>query len=175
MIESQKGFTLVELIVMIGIFGIITGVVVVNLRGGSPAREVQLQADNLASLMRQAQVQALGGEPFEGTVPVGGFGVNVAVCSSAPCSVTLFADADGDFTYDVGTEEIETLSFGRHVTIESISTGSPVDVVFKPPKPFICINRQCSGVDEVIITLGSEQTSREVSVVVNQISGQVSS
>jgi len=172
--KKTLGFTIVELLVAIAIFALISTVAFVNIRGSSPSREVQLQANNLSSLLRQAQVQSSAGEPFSGAPPIGGFGVFVEQCSTAPCSVVLFADVDGSFTLDAG-EEVQTVSLGSHVTIDTISTGSGVHVIFKPPRPFTCFDDVCSGINELTITLGSQKTSKKVPVIVNQVSGQVTS
>ena len=172
--KKTLGFTIVELITAIAIFALIATVAFVNIRGSSPSREVQLQANNLASLLRQAQVQSFAGEQFNGASPIGGYGVFVSQCSSPPCSMVLFADVDASFTMD-GGEEVQTVSLGSHVTIDTISTGAAVHVIFKPPRPFTCFDDACSGIDELTITLGSEKTAKTVPVVVNQVSGQVSS
>ena len=172
--KKTLGFTIVELITAIAIFALIATVAFVNIRGASPSREVQLQANNLASLLRQAQVQSSAGEPFNGASPIGGFGVFVAQCSTAPCSVVLFADVDASFTMD-GGEEVQTVSLGSHVTIDTISTGAAVHVIFKPPRPFTCFDDVCSGINELTITLGSDKTAKTAPVVINQVSGQVSS
>lgn len=172
---NERGFTLVELIVAIGIFTIISMMVVANLRGGSPTRDLQLQAKNLDSLLRQAQVQSLAGEPFGGIVPIGGYGVLIATCAAPPCSVTFYADVDGNFTFDGPAEEIQQISLGAEVTINAISLGDPVHINFKPPRPFTCFNNQCSGVGEVTITLGHLQTPQTHDVLINQVSGLISS
>ncbi len=173
--DNNKGFNLVELLVSIAIFGMIAGAAMVNLRGSSPTREIQFQADNIASLLRQAQVMSLAGEPHNSVVPSGGYGVSFALCAAPPCSVTLFADLNNNFILDPGAEEVNNVVLGTNVTITAISTGDPTNVVFKPPRPFICFNTTCSGVGEFTATLGSSQVTKTIDVTVNQVSGQISS
>jgi len=172
--QSNPGFSLIELLVAISIFAILSTVVVVNLRGG-PSQEVQLQANNLTSLLRQTQVQSLSGEQFNGSVATGGYGVKIATCSTPPCIVTVFADVNGNFSYDGVSEDVQTVSLGQDVTIDSLSLSSPVHVIFKPPRPFVCFDNVCSGSGVLTITLGSASSSKTETVTVNQISGQISS
>lgn len=171
----SSGFTLIELIVAIGIFGLLATLSVANIRGGSTQQEVRLQADSLSALLREAQVRSLSGTPFEGNFPVGGYGVHLETCSTPPCSPVLFADSNANFAYDGASEAVETLSLGTSVTLDTISTGSPSDIVFKPPRPYICVSAECSGVGEVVITLETVEGNRTAQVTVNQISGQISS
>lgn len=170
----KKGFSLIELIVAIGIFGILTAAVVVNLRQASPAGELNLQAANIVSLLRQAEVQSKAGEPFEGQISIGGYGVTITECSTPPCSAVLFADVNGDWTIQSATEEVQSISLGENVTIDSVSLATTVDITFKPPRPFICFNAQCSDIGTLDITLGSTETSETVTITINQISGQIS-
>jgi len=161
--------------VSIVIFGLISTAVIVNLRSSSPAGEIRLQADNIASLLRQAQVQSYSGESFNGIVPTGGYGVYFATCLTPPCKVTLFADFNNNFTLDPADEFIQDISLGTQTTILNLSYQGPTAVVFKPPKPLICFNNTCSGIGEFRVTLGNLKDSSTVDVVVNQASGQISS
>jgi len=173
--KDQLGFNLIELIVAIAIFGIMATAVTVNLRrGGASGQEVQLQANNIASILRESQVKALSGEPFNGSVPTGGYGVRITECSTPPCAISLFADTNNNFTYDSATEEIQTVSLGRGVLIDSVSIGSPLDIIFKPPRPFICFGNECSGIGEVVITLTNPQGGGDRTITINQVSGRIS-
>ncbi len=127
--------------------------------------------------MRSAQVQSFSGVQFNGVTPSGGYGVHIVVpCSTPPCNVILFADTNNNQTFDVGTEEVETVSFGTQVQILSSTLGDGAhDIVFKPPRPFICLDGVCSGLPEQEIILGASGSSKTVDVNINQTSGQISS
>lgn len=173
--KNENGFNLIELIVAIAIFGIMATAVTVNLRrGGASGQEVQLQANNIASVLREAQVKAFSGEPYNGAVPTGGYGVHLTECSTPPCSVATFADVNNNFTYDAATEEIEVISLGNGVILESISTGNSLDIIFKPPRPFICFSDQCSGIGEVVVTLADPNGTGDKTITINQVSGRIS-
>lgn len=175
--KRTTGFTLIDLMVAIAIFATISIAAFANIRGGTPGQEVQLQADNVTSLLRQAQVQAFSGEPFNGVPPIGGYGVRITVpCSTAPCDVVLFADVNNNLAFDAATEEVETVSLGTNVTINASSLGNGAhDILFKPPRPFMCFDSVCDGLGAQTITIGSDSTAKEVDITLNQVSGQISS
>lgn len=171
---KPHGFTLVELIVAIGIMAMITTLAIVNLRGQQPTELVRDQARNVASLLRQAQVQAISGQPTDGVVPIGGYGVVVASCATPPCSVQLFADKNGNFALDSG-ELQQTVSLGQSVTIQTVTPQDPINILFKPPSAFVCFNNSCSGSDTAVITLGVKTAANTSTISVQQLSGQISS
>lgn len=171
---NTKGFTLSELLVVIAIFVMIAALALANLRGASPKQELNQQAENLASVFRQAQVQSYSGTSFNGVIPTGGFGVHIAECQKAPCSVSLFADLDGDFDFDERTELVATVSLGTNITIAGISESSPLNVIYKPPRPIICYNNVCSDLSPLKIVLGHRQSNLLVGLFINPISGQIS-
>jgi prepilin-type N-terminal cleavage/methylation domain-containing protein len=173
MIKYQKGFTLIELLIAIAIFGILSTMVTANLRGGSSGRELALQSENVTSLLRDAQVRALAGQPHQGQIPLGGYGIHVMTCSTPPCEVTLYADLDGSFTLDPG-EEIQVVTLGTGVVIQALSHNDPFDVVFKPPRPFICFGSDCSGIGQATITMGTVRSGATTDIIIDQVSGRIS-
>lgn len=170
----KPAFTLVELLIAITIIGLITAAAVANFRGTNPETQLRLQASNLASVLRQAQVQAQSGQLFAGSLPSGGYGVAVANCAVPPCSVTLFADQNSSFSLQAPAEVIDEVSLGDVVTINSISTTSPAHVMFRPPAGAICFDNVCAGAAPLVITLGARGTSSTKTITVNQLSAQVS-
>lgn len=170
----KHGFTLVELLVAIAIFGLISAAAVANLRGSNPNAVLRQQAGNAASFIRQAQVQAMSGEPFAGSVPVGGYGVYVELCAVPPCALTLFADQNANFEMEAPAEVVQTINLGSAVTVEAISTGNPSAILFRPPSGAACFNDACSDAGTASITFGARGTDNLQTVGVNQISGQIS-
>lgn len=170
----KQGFTLIELIVAISIFTLITLAAVVNFRGNDPSRQIKLQAANLVSVLRQAQVQAQAGEPFNGSLPAGGYGVSISTCAVPPCSITLFADQNGNFSMESPAEVVETVSLGDQVTITAVSMSTPAHILFRLPAGGVCFNNTCAGSSPVTVTLGAKNTSITKLVTINQLSGQIS-
>jgi prepilin-type N-terminal cleavage/methylation domain-containing protein len=61
MMEKQKGFTLIEIVITVAIIGIASTVVLAGLGGGRAEREVEASAREFASVVREAQNYALTG------------------------------------------------------------------------------------------------------------------
>ncbi len=96
MAVREKGFSLVEMIVVIAIFTFITGIVLFNYANFSTNVTLQNLTQDVALSIRKAQVYALGiktGETIPGTVGViKGYGVHFDV--NNPKSFIIFADKE---------------------------------------------------------------------------------
>jgi len=75
--KSQIGYTLVEIMVALGIFILLGSYVVSGIRGVSKEDEVKQANLKVASLLRQARNAAFNGiiEPASSVYPTGGYGV----------------------------------------------------------------------------------------------------
>lgn len=199
--KIAKGFTLIEMLISLGIFGVVTGLVMANFRVGQQGDELRVAARLLESRFRRAQTSAMSGQTIfvckggvddmktcmsgdsadcsggtcERTVPRG-YGVHFAPGDDAR-NLIYFADTDGDKAYDAG-EDISpySVSSGAFVVLSGVAplAGGGLDVVFVPPKPSVYIN---GGTDSVIatVTLRHDSTGAERSVTVNRASGQITS
>jgi prepilin-type N-terminal cleavage/methylation domain-containing protein len=123
--EVKRGFTLVELMVVITIVTIITTAVVVQQNSWNDSLVVSTQAYELALMIRQAQIYSLGvredvagsGDKFNV-----GYGVHF---DSTKTRYIFFADRDSgggaNEKYDSSPNEaVETKTFTRGVTIDRI-------------------------------------------------------
>jgi prepilin-type N-terminal cleavage/methylation domain-containing protein len=167
----KKGFTLIELLVSIGIFIVVTGMVVANFRAGSRSDELKITADALVSNLRRAQNMSLAGELVNGVTPPGGYGVYFNL--GTPNRYVIFADSNGNLVYDAN----EDLSDGlivlpKDIVINTVSPKNISSVVFKPPKPTIYINGDPPS-DTLVVTLKHNVTGKSKKIIVNRISGRI--
>lgn len=191
-----KGFTLMELMVSISIFGVISGVVIANLHDGTLRGEVALGASTLVEAIREANSRTASGEvvsicslgadggrvcPASGcapggtcveVLPLGGFGIFLD--QNNQTEYTLFADINNNFAYDAG-ENIRRGKFivSGNVRINSFTPiGSSLNITFRPPKPKGYING--GTIDSFAdIILGSRLIGDTRAVHFERVSGAV--
>lgn len=195
-----KGFTLIEMLISLSIFGVITGIVIANFRAGQQGDELRISGQLVASTMRRAQTAALGGEEINyckgGTdnlevclsgddadcaggvcdpdIPRG-YGIHFTTADDGKRMMTYFADTDGDRIFDE-TEIVSqrAVSSGEFIEISSLVplSGNRLDIVFVPPKPTVYFNG--TTVDALAkVTLRHITTGAFREVMINRISGQI--
>jgi type II secretory pathway pseudopilin PulG len=116
----KKGFTLVELLVIVAIVVIIGGVVLVNLSGRRVDTDVITATQQIATLLRQAQSDSMAGEG--GAV----WGVHFANSTGTPPFYALFRGS-----YATGTvtgRYLLPLSVAYRTS--TLASGATLDVIF---------------------------------------------
>lgn len=151
----KRGFTLVEMIVVVGIITLISGLVLVNNNSFSGNVILQNLAYDIALSVRQAQVYGISVQRFNGIFG-SAYGMHFQVDSSNASTYALFADALDPVNglYDCpspGTascELVQSTTVGQGYRISSVCVtsaggtqqcGSRLDVTFKRPEPDACI------------------------------------
>ena len=175
--KKQLGFTLAELLVSISIFIMITTIVLADFKSNSRSQQVKFNAQDLSSVIRKAQFMSQFGRTTEhngNVVPIGGYGVYITQCATPPCEYLIFADYDGELDYDIGEEVAgETYTFPPTIIVPTV-TQSPLSLVFKPPRPLVCVNQDCSKTNDAVITIKQQSTTDTAIVSINPLSGKVS-
>ena len=158
--ERSRGFTLIELVVVISIMVIVTSIILLNQSRFDSSTVLRSLAYSVALSVRQAQVY--GGSVFGTSTPSGacvGGSFNSTTCYAAAYGVhfsvnsatyVLFADLNNDGRYEP-SEAIKTFTFssgyqiydlcataGTQTCNSTSGTISPIDIVFHRPNPEAC-------------------------------------
>jgi prepilin-type N-terminal cleavage/methylation domain-containing protein len=154
-IKRDKGMTLVELIVVLGIFVLVTGITIFDYNSFRSNISLQNLADEIALSVRKAQSYAIGVKSAGGSFS-DNFGIHFSKeetggseNNSSSKSFVLFVDIDKDNKYNpsdicgVGEEEcLEILTIKTEDKITGIlregeldENLETIDVIFKRPNP----------------------------------------
>lgn len=90
-LPTQKGVTLIELLISIAIFAIVASIVLFGFVGSRKHSDLRLAADTLANDLRRVQSSAIAGQEINGTVP-GGFGMSFDLSGTNYKQYQLFSD-----------------------------------------------------------------------------------
>lgn len=140
--KLKRGFTLIELTVMVGIFSVIVSVVLTNYRGFIVNANFSNASESVIIALREAQVYGVATKKSAvvcGTLDFAcAFGVHVDTTNRN--SFTVFADANDNKIYDAPGEKVETVDFPLGTSIQSLSCAPIVcstrlDVTFRRPNP----------------------------------------
>jgi prepilin-type N-terminal cleavage/methylation domain-containing protein len=197
---NQKGFTLVELLVVISIFVFMTGFLLAKYGTFSNDTILTNLAYDIALNIRQAQsyglnVKSRGRDVSEFNYP---YGVNFQEGTSAQCTRSVcntrfifFADLNNDGDYDTG-EEISTTYIKNGSFISEVCTGtdtscaspsgsnSKLDITFKRPDPNAIIKISNCGVNNVnclyaeITVKSNSGSNRSIRTITVRSTGQIS-
>jgi len=176
------GFTLMELVVVISIFVIISSVILADYPGFSERVALERTAQEIALSLREAETLALAvRESSEGSGVFPGFGVHFD--ASTPREYILFSDDNNNLVYDGVSEEIDHFFIEKAPEIIAIcvdtETSPPgncslpwVDIVYLRPDPTITIWSTDGGHPVFSITI---QTPREnyTREIIGWITGQI--
>lgn len=125
---KQSGYTLIEILVAVSIFAMMTTYVVSNFRTVNSTDRLKADLSRMTSVIREARASAFNGviPKDQSSYPIGGYGIYF---NQLDATYTLFADINGDGFYDPDLfnpkEEILTNTFGDNVQIKTL-TKSPV-------------------------------------------------
>ena len=164
---DMKGFTLVELMVVISITTIMSLLILPNFRLSEQQLSVKISAYRLAQDLRRAQEKAMSSIKFNGQISAGGYGINFVLDSN---TYILFADVNANGQYDGEGEKVEEIDISSiKITpkysylyypnggdpIEMWASLSELSVIFVPPDPSVVIDSaETSYNDEYMVSLG---------------------
>ncbi len=158
----KKGFTLIEVIIVIIIIGILSAILIPNYQNFRRQLALQRSATKLAQDIRRAQAMAMSAEKCE-TCPASSdykFGWGVVFKEIEPEYYTIFADCNGDGNYSSGEdEEVEKdIKFEEGVKIDSLSSNF-LRITFTSPDPTVTIKPASLNEIEITLVLKNDPTS----------------
>jgi len=142
-IFNKRGFTLMEMLIVLGIIALFSGLIMMNYGGQNQRLRLRTTAQDAVGDLRRVQNFSVSTR-IEGTdVPNGGYGIRF---DKAANSYIIFSDTSdpANKIFDTG-EEIETKLLNSDLEISDINISSlgsvnALEVVFVPPDPVTYIN-----------------------------------
>lgn len=159
----EKAFTLVELLVVVGIISILTSSSIVYFRIGQKNYALQRSAQILASTIREAQEMAASAKRMGNILPKG-YGVYLKTFPDQ--KIILFGDLNGNNTYQP-QEKIKEIDLEKGIEIYSISPNSPLNIVFKPPLATVLIENN-PNISQAQIKIRVKDGNFEKTIKVNR-------
>lgn len=177
--QFQKGFTLIELMVVIALMGIISGVTLANYSGMNRSVELQNTVYNIALSMRESQVYGINKKQSSGDFSDGTpnpYGIHIEMSAGRAEQIIMFEDKknptrdnvfEGDCT---GTGDIECISIiklnkGNHISSITIDgteyPNDKINILFRRPNPDaeIYYELEGGGVSDANSRIGIEISS----------------
>jgi len=156
--KENKSFTLVELLVVMGIILILSGISLINYQSGEKYFALQRSAQKIAEDLNYAQNLAMNSKEFNGTIPKGGYGVYFDL--SFENYYKLYADLDNNQKYSSqGEDVLGNIKLETDVFIKALSSSSGLSINFKPPDPIVkIITKEGNELKNVAITLCIKDT-----------------
>jgi Tfp pilus assembly protein FimT len=175
-IFNNSGFTLLEVTISLFIITLMIALFLANYDTGNRTNDLAGAAQKLASDIRIAQNKSLGSVAYNGSFPIGGWGVHLTTTGSNT-SYIVFADLNGNQVYDSSPDE-GAIAYGGQVNslpaniivssiVTTVSTPSTLDITFLPPDPTTRIFDGTSTSSSATITLKQTTTGKTASLTVN--------
>ncbi len=179
--NKQRGFTLIELVVAMGVFLSLFLIVIVNFRSGESINELRLETQKVASDIRKIQTLSLTGSNYNGSsVGIGGYGI---MFSEDNNDYVFFNDADADGVYTLAGDgaTLETRSLVPDIdTLQITGSFDELHIVFKPYSSNVSIYTVLGAgaavlqSDTVSITMThSRATNKEGIISITPVSGKI--
>lgn len=159
--NKNSGFTLIEIIVVIGIVIVLSSIVFVNYRTAGQQFALQRSANKLAQDIRRASEMAMSGKEFncQSGWRMKGYGINL---SAGNDYYLLKARCEDEITPGNYNDRVlgEPIPLEKGVRILSVTTSN---IFFYPPQPVIDLE----GIDtaEIILYLETDATKTRTIII----------
>lgn len=172
---KKSGFTLVELLVTLSIFLVMTSVVLARYRSFSINADFANTVEGIVLSVREAQVYGSGSRAAGASITCGSpasefscaYGVRFMTGGT---SYVVFVDRDDSKTYTGAPEMIQSIALPAGVSLST--TLSPLDIIFKRPFPDATINNNPANTSASVTV--SDSRSGKLQTISITSAGQIS-
>ena len=162
----KSGFTIIELLVSIAVFLILTSIIVVNYLGNNDLRYLRSDAQMLVDDIQNIQNMALTGESVDDILP-DYYNIYFKTCTTN-CTYNVFAST---------TDAIYPIVSNKQLKYSTIDTGiigsGEIMVAFRLPRGRMIIYTRNGIIDEAAINISSAEKKNNFCLELNSISGRI--
>jgi prepilin-type N-terminal cleavage/methylation domain-containing protein len=161
-LKSGLGFTIIELLVVMAIIAIISGLSLANWRGGEKQYALLRAANKLTQDIRRAENLAMSAKEFQGQIPKGGYGIYFKIQEKN--HYILFADLNGNQQYNSGSDGlVEDIKIEKDIEISQLS-ASPLTITFTPPDPTVTIRPDAQNTTITLAVVNDPTKTKTIKV-----------
>lgn len=164
--KSGAGFTVLENIIIISIIIILSVITIPYYQMAKQQMALKRSASSFVQDVRATIEKAMSVQQYSGcSHPNYRYGYGIRLEDSNPGYYKIFADCNGDRTFDSGQDqETSRIYFESGIVIKSLSSNN-IDIVFEPPDPAIFIS---SGEAAIIIIGSLQYPDKENTITINK-------
>jgi len=177
-----EGFSMVEMIVVVGIIGMIGGIMMFNYGQARKSQNLQIARDALQSALRQMQSNSLSGQPYPGGTSARDYGLKISQTSTA---YETFVEQAGTLAY----QTLEALTLPQAVSVTNLRVTyngattniTDAEIRFFPPFAEIKVTARNGGTtlffEQAVVIVNFDMiyqgTTQTRSLVIDGVSGRI--
>ncbi|MBA4254509.1 MAG: general secretion pathway protein GspH [Polaromonas sp.] len=129
---AQRGFTLIEAMVVMVIMAILAAIAVPSMRDLIAGYQTRSTADNMAAMIAYAKMEAIrrGGRVVLVKAAAGNSTNNCGTNQRWSCGVLLYADLDADNVQDANEPTLRAMDVPTNVNLMNMSAGNGAFLTF---------------------------------------------
>lgn len=168
-LNVNKGFTLIEILVVISIIVITTGAVVINSTSSTSDIDLFSAKNSIIVNISKAKEMALSGV---GATPGTNYGVGVWFPDTANGKYYyIYKNKNANYGYDTGDEILEKIVLSKGIKYQRNGGNTQIGVLFIPPTPYVAICTSasaCTTLTEFKLDVFKEGTTNKHLIKVNK-------
>jgi prepilin-type N-terminal cleavage/methylation domain-containing protein len=172
MLHASHGFTLVELLVSIGIMATLATMGFAAIGNFTEKKKLKLDSMNLASEISNVRLMAYSGKKTENIVPPGGYGFLIK--SAEPTKYYIYADKNGNSKFDPSDVILETKMLSANIKFSNTSDGLDVCFRLQPAGGACFFGADCGSNLDKFLTIQGEKTKQTTTLALGLQNGLVS-